>query len=73
MGLSHSTSPGSYRDCSRGLLEGMFIPDISGNNQAKDADGSNRSCHISDTGEGARSKMRVIFDDSREVRVLVFR
>jgi len=49
----------------------MFIPDMGGNNQSKDADGSNRSCHIGDTGEEARSEMRVIFDDYREP--LVFR
>jgi len=29
----------------------MFIPDMGGNSQATDADGSNRSCHIRDTEE----------------------
>jgi len=34
--------------CFRGLAEDMLIRDMGGNNRAKVADCSNRSCHIED-------------------------
>jgi len=48
----------------------MFIPDIGGSNEAKVAGGSSRSCHIEDIVGEAKKKMKVIFDDLRELVVI---